>query len=100
MFGDMIPRFHESSKWRLLLYSSGTFRGEFFSDLTYAVLENRSYGRIVHFRSMDLWHVKTRTEFCGVRRAHKRGFGGVLKGVAVATPDPPSFCCAMVVGKC
>jgi hypothetical protein len=30
MFGDVIPQFHESCKWRFLLYSSGTFLGGFF----------------------------------------------------------------------
>jgi hypothetical protein len=42
MFGDMIPRFHESCKWRFLLYSSGTFLDGFFCYLTCSMLENRS----------------------------------------------------------
>jgi hypothetical protein len=74
MWGDMIPRFHESCQWRFLWYSSGTFLGGFFCYLTCSVLENRSYRRIVHFRSMDLWQVKTSTEFLtGSSRMHRKG---------------------------
>jgi hypothetical protein len=34
----------------------------FFCSLTCSMLENMPYGRIVHLRSMDLWHVKSRRD--------------------------------------
>jgi hypothetical protein len=42
IFGDMISWFHESSKWRFLLYSYGNFLAGFFCYLTFAMLENMS----------------------------------------------------------
>jgi hypothetical protein len=53
----------------------------FFCYLTFSKLENMSYGRIVHRRRMDLWHVKScRDEnkvLAGTHRGRKneRGYG-------------------------
>jgi hypothetical protein len=47
IFGDMIPWVHEALKWRFLLYSYGKLLDRFFCYLTFSMLENMSYERIV-----------------------------------------------------
>jgi hypothetical protein len=79
MFGDMIPWFHEALKWRFLLYSYGEFLDGIFCDQTCSMLENMSYGRIVHLRRMDLWHVTS----CRDENSVLAGIGGMRHKRAV-----------------